>query len=177
MEVGAIAEPIQTAGAIHIIKLLEQRGAGTETENQTLVSHILVRPSEIRSPEATEELIFDISGRIKAGESFVELAKEHSEDPASALNGGDLGWSRSEDFVGLFAQTMDTTAIGQVSEPFMSEFGWHVLKVSDRREQDMSDEARRNKALDLLARRRFDEEREEWLKELRDEAFVETRLD
>jgi peptidyl-prolyl cis-trans isomerase SurA len=176
MEVGEIAEPIITSGAIHIIKLLEQRGSGTETENQTLVSHILVQPSEIRTDAETEALITQLAARIADGEDFAEMAIEYSEDPGSALNGGDLGWSTPDAFVGMFAQTMEETPIGEVSKPFLSQFGWHILHVIDRREQDMSEEARRDKAVQLLARRRFDEELEEWLKELRDEAFVELRL-
>jgi peptidyl-prolyl cis-trans isomerase SurA len=176
MQVGDIGEPIQTPGAFHIIKLLERRGVGTETEEQTLVRHILIMPSEIRTAEEAEELVFELHQRIGEGEDFVELAKEFSQDPASALNGGDLGWSRPDDFVGMFAQTMETTPVGETSRPFLSQFGWHILQVLDRREQDMSDEARRNKALELLANRRFNEELEEWLKELRDEAFVEMRL-
>jgi len=176
MQVGEIAEPINTSGSIHIIKLLEQRGAGTETEQQTMVSHILVQPSEIRTDEEAEALISEVASRIAAGDDFAALAVEYSEDPGSALNGGELGWSTADAFVGMFAQTMQKTAIGQFSEPFLSQFGWHILHVADRREQDMSDEARREKAVQVLARRRFDEELEEWIKELRDEAFVELRL-
>ena len=107
---------------------------------------------------------------------FIELAKEFSEDPGSALNGGELGWSTPDQFVGAFADTMQITEEGQFSEPFLSQFGWHILLVEGRREEDMSDEARRNMALELLHKRRFEEERQEWLKELRDEAFVEIRL-
>ena len=113
---------------------------------------------------------------LQDGGDFAELAKEYSEDPGSALNGGALGWSTPDQFVPEFALVMADTEIGAISKPFQSEFGWHILLVQDRREQDMSDEARRNMAMDLLFRRRFEEERQEWLKEIRDEAFVEVRL-
>ena len=176
MDVGQVADPITTPGAIHIIKLLERKGAGTEKSQQTEVRHILVKPSEIRTPEATADLIGEIKRRIDAGEAFGELAKEFSEDPASALNGGELGWTESAQFVEQFSVTMDATAIGEVSEPFLSRFGWHILEVLGRREQDMSAEARENMALDILHRQRFEEEQQEWLKEIRDEAFVEVRL-
>ncbi|MEQ9451333.1 MAG: peptidylprolyl isomerase [Pseudomonadales bacterium] len=176
MQVGDIAPPIQTAGAVHIIKLLERRGAGTQREQQTLVRHILVRPSEIRSPEETAELIQTVHNKLVNGEDFAEVAKTYSEDPASALAGGDLGWSTPGQFVGQFGTVMDETAEGEISEPFLTQFGWHVLQVMDRREQDMSDEARENMALEILHKRRFEEEQQEWLKELRDEAFVEVRL-
>jgi peptidyl-prolyl cis-trans isomerase SurA len=176
MSVDEIAAPIQTIGAVHIIKLLERRGAGTQKEQQTLVRHILVQPSEIRSPEETAALIQKVQAKLKAGEDFAELAKVHSEDPASALAGGELGWSTTDQFVGQFGTIMDGTAIGDTSEPFLSQFGWHLLEVMDRREEDMSDEAREDMALEILHKRRFEEEQQEWLKELRDEAFVEIRL-
>ena len=176
MSVGDVAQPIRTSGAFHIIKLLERRGAGMQRIEQTNVRHILVKPSEIRSPEETATLIGEIKAQIDAGEDFVELAKQHSEDPASALAGGDLGWATPDQFVGQFGDVMQATAIGGTSEPFLTQFGWHVLQVLDRREQDMSDEARENMALDILHKRRFEEERQEWLKEMRDEAFVEVRL-
>ena len=176
MGVGEIAEPIQTSGAIHIIKLLERRGAGTQKETQTQVRHILVRPSEIRSPEETADLINEIKVQLDQGEDFSALAKLHSEDPASALTGGDLGWATPQQFVGQFGEVMNSMAIGQISEPFLTQFGWHILQVLDRREEDLSDETRENMALEILHRRRFEEEQQEWLKELRDEAFVEIRL-
>ena len=155
---------------------MEQRGAGTQRLAQTNVSHILIRPSEIVTPEQAQRQAQELYERIQGGEDFAELAKEFSEDPASALNGGALGWSTPDQFVPQFAQVMSQSDIGEVSEPFESEFGWHILLLEGRREQDMSDEARRNMAMDLLFRRRFEEERQEWLKEIRDEAFVELRL-
>ncbi len=176
MAVGDVAEPIKTGSAFHIIKLLERRGAGTQQEAQTKVRHILVRPSAIRTPADTEALSREIHGRLVNGEDFETLAKEFSEDPGSALNGGDLGWSTPDQFVPIFAEVMEATADEALSEPFLSEFGWHILTVEGRRSQDMSEEARSNMALELLHRRRYEEERQEWLKEIRDEAFVELRI-
>ena len=176
MEVGEIANPIQTSGAFHIIKLLERRGAGMQRVVKTNVRHILVQPSEIRTPEETEALIRSIKAQLDGGADFAELAREHSEDPASALNGGELGWSTPDQFVEQFGAVMQATAVGSVSEPFLSNFGWHVLEVMERREEDMSTEARENMALEILHKRRFEEEQQEWLKEIRDEAFVEVRL-
>ena len=176
MQVGDILGPMASGATIHIIKLLDQRGAGTERMAQTNVSHILIRPSEIVTNEQAKTQAEAVYERLQAGEDFVALAKEFSEDPGSALNGGALGWSTPDQFVPQFAQVMMAADIGEVSTPFESEFGWHLLLVEDRREQDMSDEARRDMAMDLLFRRRFEEERQEWLKEIRDEAFVELRL-
>ena len=176
MQVDQIADPIVTGSSIHIIKLLGKRGAGTERLSQTNVSHILIRPSEILTMAEAKVQADDVHQLLQDGGDFAELAKEYSEDPGSALNGGALGWSTPDQFVPEFAEVMASAEIGQISEPFQSEFGWHILLVLDRREQDMSDEARRNMAMDLLFRRRFEEERQEWLKEIRDEAFVELRL-
>lgn len=176
MQVGDIVGPMASGATIHIIKLLDQRGAGTERMAQTNVSHILIRPSEIVTNEQAKTQAEAVYERFQAGEDFAALAKEFSEDPGSALNGGALGWSTPDQFVPQFAQVMMAADIGEVSTPFESEFGWHLLLVEDRREQDMSDEARRDMAMDLLFRRRFEEERQEWLKEIRDEAFVELRL-
>lgn len=176
MEVGDIAAPIKTRSAIHIVKLLERRGAGMQTEEQTMVRHILVKPSQIRSAEDTEALIGDVAQQLADGADFAELAAEHSEDPSSALVGGELGWATPDQFVPEFARTMQETPVGVVSPPFRTQFGWHILEVMDRREEDMSDEARERMALEILHNRRFEQEQQEWLKELRDEAFVEVRL-
>ncbi len=177
MEVGDVSPPIASGSGLHIVKLLEQRGAGTQKEEQALLRHILVMPSEIRTPEQTEALIKDIYSRVQAGEDFAELAVEFSEDPGSALAGGDLGWTSGTEFVPAFRAMMAQTATGTVSEPFRSDYGWHILEVQDRREQDMSEEARKDMALQILHGRRFEEELEKWLKELRDEAFVDVRLE
>lgn len=176
LEVGEIGEPIRTSGAIHIIKLLERRGAGVQKVMETKARHILVKPSEIRTPEDTQSLAQEIKQELDNGADFAELAKEYSEDPASALAGGDLGWATPDTFVGPFAATMESTQAGEVSAPFRTQFGWHILEVLERREQDMSEEARENMAVEILHKRRFEEEQQEWLKEIRDEAYVEVRL-
>ncbi|MEM8766444.1 MAG: peptidylprolyl isomerase [Pseudomonadota bacterium] len=176
MEVGDVSPPIASGSGLHIVKLLEQRGAGVSKEMQSQLRHILVMPSEIRTEAEAEALIRDIYGRLQAGEDFAELAIEFSEDPGSALAGGDLGWTAGDEFVPAFREVMVATETGTISEPFRSTYGWHVMEVLDRREQDMSEEARRDMALRILHGRRFEEELEKWLKELRDEAFVEIRL-
>ncbi len=176
LEPGETAEPIRSASGIHIVQLLEQRGAGMQKEEQTLLRHILVMPSEIRSEAEAEALIREVYEKLESGGDFVALAAEYSEDPGSALNGGDLGWTAGNEFVPAFRNAMHGTPTGELSEPFRSQYGWHVLEVQERREQDLSEETRRNMAMQILHQRRFDEELQEWLKELRDEAFVEMRL-
>jgi peptidyl-prolyl cis-trans isomerase SurA len=144
--------------------------------SQTLVSHILIKSSEIRSDEESRDLSESIYRQLLQGSEFAALAKEYSDDPGTALNGGSLGWSEEGQFVPEFSEVMGKTETGQLSEPFLSPFGWHVLRVDDRRVQNISDEARREMAIDILFKRRFEEERQEWLKEIRDEAYVEIRI-
>ncbi len=176
LAVGDTAEPIQSSSGFHIVQLLDRRGAGVQTADQTLARHILVQPSEIRPPAEAEALARDIRRRLGEGADFCGLAAEHSEDPGSALNCGELGWSAGEQFVPEFVAAMDATPTGELSEPFASTYGWHVIEVLDRRTQDMGEEARRNMAIQILHQRRFEEELQKWLKEIRDEAFVEIRL-
>ncbi len=176
LEVGQTAAPIRSGSGFHIVQLLEKRGAGTEVVEQTLVRHILVKPSEIRSEADTEALIKDIHRRLLAGEDFGALARLYSDDPGSALAGGDLGWAEPEKFVPEFADVLRETQIGKISEPFHTNFGWHVIEVMERRQHDMSEDARRNLAIRVLHNRRYEEELQEWLKEIRDEAYVEMKV-
>ena len=176
MEIGEISDPIVSGSAVHIIKLIERRGAGMQELSQTLVSHILIKPSEIRSDKESRDLSESIYRQLLEGSEFAALAKQYSDDPGTALNGGSLGWSEEGQFVPEFSEVMGKTETGQLSEPFLSPFGWHVLRVDDRRVQNISDEARREMAIDILFKRRFEEERQEWLKEIRDEAYVEIRI-
>ncbi|MFW6092736.1 MAG: peptidylprolyl isomerase [Pseudomonadota bacterium] len=173
---GETADPIATRGGIHIVQLLEVQGASTQSEQQAHLRHILVQPSQIRTEEEAETLIRDIHQELENGADFAELAREHSEDPGSALDGGDLGWTAGDEFVPAFREAVSQTPTGELSEPFRSEYGWHVVEVLDRRDQDMSEEARRNMAMQILHQRRFDEELQEWQKELRDEAYVDVRI-
>ena len=176
LEVGQTATPIRSGSGFHIVQLLEKRGAGTEVVEQALVRHVLVKPSEIRSEADTQALIEDIHKRLVAGEDFGSLARLYSEDPGSALAGGDLGWSEPEKFAQEFADVMRDTPTGKLSEPFHSKFGWHVLQIQDRRQHDMSEDARRNLAIRVMHNRRYEEELQAWLKEIRDEAYVEIRV-
>ena len=176
LEIGAVAEPLGNASGFHIVKLLDKRGASQQTNSETLVRHILLEPSAIRSDDETRAAIEELRERIVDGEDFAALAVEHSDDPGSALAGGDLGWSTADGFVREFQEAMAGTEVDEISPPFRTEFGWHILEVQGRREQDASDEARRDYAVRVLHAQRFDDGLQEWLKEIRDEAFVEERL-
>ncbi len=173
---GEVLDPIRSASGFHIVKVTDKRGTGNTLVDQTRARHILIQPSEIRSESEAENLIRDLYERIQDGESFDQLARDHSDDPGSALSGGDLGWIMSGQMVPAFEETMRATSTGGLSEPFRSQFGWHILEVTDRRAQDMSTEFRERQALRILQERRFDEALEAWLQEIRDEAYVEVRI-
>ncbi len=176
MKPGETSDPIKSGRGLHIIQLLEQQGAGVEEEQQTRARHILMQATEIRTETETKEEIEAVYQQLIKGEEFEALAKEHSEDPGSALKGGDLGWSTSKDFVPAFAAMVDSAEIGKISKPFRSKYGWHILQVQERRMEDMSEEALKNKAAQILHKQRFEDELQKWIKEVRDEAYVELRL-
>jgi peptidyl-prolyl cis-trans isomerase SurA len=173
MEIGQVSDPIRSGAGYHLIKLYERRGGDEKLVEQHFARHILVKPNQIRDQAATLELLNSLRDRSLAGEDFAVLAKEFSEDPGSALNGGELGWSTPGMFVPEFEQTMGAIAVGEVSAPFSSQFGWHILQVTDRRNQDFSETILRNRTQNLLRERKYEEELQVWLQEIRDEAFVE----
>ena len=175
LEIGTVVEPFQDPSGFHIVKVIDIRGASQQRAEQTHVRHILLSPTAIRSDEQTRAAIEELRRRIVAGEDFGELAKEHSEDPGTRLAGGDLDWTTPEDLDPAFQRMMNLTAVNEISQPFQSSFGWHILEVLGRRQEDISDEARRNYAAQELLQRRFDERLQEWLTEIRDEAFIERR--
>lgn len=176
MKVGETSDPLRNSLGFHIVQLMDKQGASTSEAEQSLVRHILIVPSTIKTKEKAFEEITEVRKQILEGEDFAELAKEHSEDPGSALAGGDMGWldpSRTDRPLDpTFATVMITTEVGEISEVFESEFGWHILEVLDRRTEDLSEKAKDDLALRALHQRRAGEAWQNWLKEIRDEAFV-----
>jgi len=175
MSIGQVTQPTRTAGGIIMLKLLDKRGGEVVYRDETHARHILLKPNEIRSPEATQKLATRLYERLRNGEDFAELAKQFSEDPGSALNGGDLNWIDPSSLVPAFREEMARTAIGELSKPFESQFGWHVLQVLDRRSTDSSEQMREQQAINLLRNRKYDEELQTWLRQIRDEAYVEIK--
>ena len=173
---GEVTEPVRTPGGFIILKLIEKRGGDTQVRDEVHVRHILIKPSEIRSEEETRRLVERLYQRIVDGEDFAELAKSFSEDPGSALNGGDLNWIDPNALVPEFREVMNNTASGELSKPFKSPYGWHVLQVLGRRATDRSAQFREQQAANLLRNRKYDEELQAWLRQIRDEAYVETKL-
>lgn len=176
LKVGEISKPFRSGAGFHIIKNVEQRGGGEQLVEQTLSRHILVKTSEIMDDEQAQAKLRTLKQRIDQGEDFAKLARENSEDSGSMLAGGDLGWSMPGMFVPAFEEALKTTPIGEISEPFKSPFGWHILQVQERRQQDMSEQMKRNQATNLIRSRRFDEEFQIWLTQIREEAYVEIKI-
>ena len=173
LEPGAITQPLESDAGIHLLKLYERRGGGDKRLiQQTEIRHILVKPTK----EAAYEKISKLRQRIVAGEDFSDIAREFSEDPGTALKGGELGWSTSGQFVPIFESTAANLAIDEMSGPVFSQFGWHIIQVTGRRSEDFSEQLIINQARNVLGQRKYAEELPIWLQEIRTEAFVDIRL-
>lgn len=171
---GDLVGPIRGAGGIHLFYVNDRRGSDEAAMvQQTETRHILVRPNEIRSEEEALELIELIAEKLDEGEDFEDLARNYSDDVSNALDGGYLGWVLPGQMVPEFEAATNITEVGEVSEPLLTSFGWHILKVEGRKDVDMSDELLRNQASNLIGDQRFEEEVELWVRELRSEAFIQ----
>jgi peptidyl-prolyl cis-trans isomerase SurA len=176
LEPDAVSQPIRSAAGLHLIKLYERRGGEKQLIEQHFARHMLIKPNQIRDQEATVGQLDELRQRVLDGEDFAALAKEFSEDPGSALNGGELGWSTPGMFVPEFEQVMGSSVINAISKPFQSQFGWHILQVTERRQQDFSNEIMKNRAENMLRQRKYEEELQVWQQEIRDEAFIEIKV-
>ncbi len=174
--INEVARPIRAADGFHVLKLLERRSGSERTiVKQYKVRHILIRPSEVVSASDAQQQIKQLYNRATNNEDFANLASTFSNDPGSAANGGDLDWVSTGMMVPQFDAVMVKTPVGQISQPFQTQFGWHILKVEDTRQQDVTEQYKRNMARKVLAERQFDQELDSWLRELRAEAFVEIK--
>ncbi len=177
MAEGEISDPLSSPSGYHIIKLNEIKAATPADVVQTNARHILIRTNELVSDDDAKRRLEQLRMRIVGGEDFAALARSNSDDTGSALKGGDLGWVNPGDTVPDFEEAMNALPPNGVSEPFQSPFGWHIVQVIERRNQDKEGEFMRLKAREALQRRKAEEATEEWLRQLRDEAYVEIRLD
>lgn len=176
MDNGEITKPIRSPGGIHIFKLNDKRTPDTTLMvPQTRVRHILVKTNEIVSDKDAQQKLLGLRERLVNGEKFEDLARQYSDD-GSAGNGGILGWVNKGDTVPQFENTMTSLAINEISEPVRSPFGWHIIEVLERREKDMSKESKRLKARQTIRNRKIEEDYTNWVREMRDRAFVELRL-
>ncbi len=177
MQVGEISQPLRSPNGFHILKLTNRRGgASTLMIDQTHARHILIKLTEVVSEKDGKQKMDTIKERLDNGVKFEEMARQYSED-GSASSGGDLGWVNPGDTVPAFEKAMNDLGPGEISEPVRSPFGWHIIQVIERRKQDMSKEAARLKARQEIRARKSDEAYQDWVRELRDRAFVEMRLE
>ena len=176
MAPGDISGLIRTSSGFHIIKLYEKRGEKREMVTQTHARHILIRTNDITSDYDARTKLSRLRDRILAGESFADLARANSEDPGSASKGGDLGWVNPGSLVPEFEKQMDALKPGQISQPFKTQFGWHIVQVLGRRQRDNTDELRQARAEEAIRQRKIEAATQDWLRRLRDEAYVEYHL-
>ena len=177
MAPGELSNLIRSPSGFHIVTVFDKRGEQSHVVSQTHVRHILIKTDELTSDQEAQTRLEQLQRRIKGGSDFSELARSHSEDPGSAGNGGDLGWVSPGDLVPEFQQVMDQLDSNEISEPFRSRFGWHIVQVLDRRDYDNTDEYRKSQARNVIFKRKRIEEMAAWLRRIRDEAYVEYRLD
>lgn len=175
MQPGDIHGPVELGDGFQILKLLDLRSEQSQLVEQARVRHILLRTDELTDDARASDRLTQLRERLLRGASFSDLARAHSEDPGSASRGGDLGWVSPGQMTPEFQAVMDRTETGEISEPFETRFGWHLLTVVDRRDHDNTSEYLRQKAVQEIRERRGDEVLESWLRRLRDEAFVDIR--
>ncbi len=177
LEPGQVGDPVRTPTGFHLVRLDGTRGgeSGPVLVEQIHARHILMRPNEVQDDATTRQRLGTLRDRILAGEDFGALASVTSEDPGSATRGGDLGWAVPGTYDPQFEETLAKLAENEISEPFRTQFGWHIVQLLGKRTHDQSDELRRQRVLSALRESKVDEETELWLRRLRDEAYVEIR--
>jgi peptidyl-prolyl cis-trans isomerase SurA len=176
LEIGQVSEPIRSASGFHLVRLEDKRGFEPVMENQSHVRHVLISTNEILDDDAVRQKLIEVREQILDGDSFEAVAKAVSEDPSSAIEGGDLGWNGAGVFVPEFQAVCDSLEIDEISEPFQTAFGWHIVQVMERRLHDTTDEVQRQEAVMAIRNSKLNEETELWARRLRDQAFVEYRL-
>lgn len=177
MKAGDISEPFRTANSIHIVKVDDLRSAVERSEiKQANVRHILISPNEIIDDATAKQRLDEALEKIRAGGDFGEQAKLLSDDPGSANLGGELGWSVTSDFAPEFMAAADNAEIGTITEPFRTQFGWHILEVTDRRVYDNTEELKERNCVVRIRGSKQEEETLLWLQRMRDEAFVDARI-
>lgn len=172
---GDIIGPLRSGAGVHILTIFDMEAAAEQTVQAVEVRarHILLKPSIIMSEEKAQTMLSDFANSIRTGKATLnELAEQHSQDPGSAIQGGDLGWSAPEAYVSSFRDVVSELKVGELSAPFRSEHGWHLVQLEDKRVVDATEQAGEQKAYQLIFNRRFTEEVQTWLDELKDEAYI-----
>ena len=173
-EKDALVGPIRSGAGFHILKVIDTRGIEKVTVEEVNSRHILIKPSIILSEDKAKEMLATFRTQLESGEAdFAELAKEYSEDPGSALRGGELGWTDPNNYVPAFKEALAQLSPGEYSDPVRSVHGWHLIQLIDRRTDDATERRKEDKAYQLIFNRKFSEETENWLREMRDAAYIE----
>lgn len=177
MQAGEVTEPIRAPNSFHIVKVNDMRSALERSKvDQVLVRHILVSPNEIIDDETAKQRLEDALKKIEEGEDFGEIAKLLSDDPGSMNNGGQMDWAGPNTFVPEFEEVVNAAEIGEISEPFKSRFGWHIVEVLDRRVYDNTEDLKRTNCIAKIRNSKIEEETQLWIQRLRDEAYVDIRI-
>lgn len=177
MKLGEVSDPIRSPSGYHIIKILELEDLGHHLVTKTKVRHILVKTNELVDDEEARKRLQALRDRLVDGDDFVALARAHSDDKGSAINGGSLDWVTPGALVPPFEEAMNKLDINQLSQPVQTQFGWHLIQVLGRENQDNSDQFKKDRIRDEIRKRKIEEETELWLRRLRDEAYVEIDQD
>lgn len=176
LEPGEVSEPFRSSSSFHLVKVNDLRSANQRSEiDQVNIRHILITPNEIIDDETAKQRLQDALEQLQSGKDFGELAKLLSDDPGSANDGGDMGWTGPGTFVPEFEEVVKNTEIGNISAPFRSRFGWHILEVVDRRVYDNTEDLKASNCDLRIRNSKMDEETQLWIRRLRDEAFVDKR--
>ena len=173
MAIGSVAGPIRAGNGFHVILLSDIQGGTDQIVKQTHFRHIMIMPNEIRTDDQALALLTNLRERVIAGESFASMARQNSDDPSSVVAGGDLDWVREGGMPESMEAVVNAAEIGDISEPFRTGDGWHIVEVLGRRDEDLSAEFGKVQAENALRTRKFDLELQNWLSELRESAFVE----
>lgn len=176
MEPGEISPAMRSSSGFHIIRLNDMRGQNPVYEQQSNARHILIIPDEVTNDDQAREQLAEIRAQLLEGADFGDIARTESDDPGSAPRGGELGWNGPNTFVPEFNAALAALEPGEISEPFRTQFGWHIVQLIDRRQRDTSDENRRNQAYLAIRARKAEEEMQLFVRRLRDEAYVDIRL-
>ncbi len=175
LQVGVPSELLRTNSGFHIIVVLDKRGGKEQLVKQHKVRHILIKSTEVRTERESKESIEKLRDRIVRGDDFAAIAKAHSDDPVSAISGGDLGRVSPGQMPPVFDDMMNNSTVGEISEAFLTDFGWHIIQVETFRMEDLGSQIQANQVRQILHRRKYEEELTLWLVQIREEAYVEIK--
>lgn len=176
LKTGEVSRPVRDPSGFHILKLLGKKGAVQHFETQYHVRHILIAPNEVRSDTDAHEIADKLYQQLEHKGNFAELAKAHSDDSGSSLNGGDLSWVTPATLVPAFAKKVETLPLDTYSKPFHSKFGWHIAEVLGKRKEDISQKMQQSQVRELLTKRKFEEELPIWIRQLKNDAYIKEIL-